>query len=90
ENNEINDDPELISELIINKNFVITGTLERMTRNEAAKIIFSQGGRVMTGLSKNTDYLIAGKKAGSKLKKAEMLGITILDENDFLKMVQKN
>jgi DNA ligase (NAD+) len=90
EDNEINDDPELISESLINKNFVITGTLESMTRNEAAKIIFSRGGHVMTGLSKNTDYLIAGKKAGSKLKKAEMLGITVLDEDDFLKMVQKN
>lgn len=67
--------------------FVITGTLEKYKRNEAKEIIEGLGGRVSGSVSKKTDYLLAGAEAGSKLEKAQELGISILDENDFEKMI---
>jgi DNA ligase (NAD+) len=60
--------------------FVITGTLPTMSRDEAKALIESHGGKVTGSVSKNTDYLLAGEKAGSKLTKAQSLGIAILDE----------
>jgi len=62
------------------KTFVITGTLPKMTRDEAKHLIQSAGGKVSGSVSSKTDYLIAGEKAGSKLRKAEKLEIVILDE----------
>jgi DNA ligase (NAD+) len=62
------------------KTFVITGTLPTLSRKEAEEIILSFGGKVSGSISKNTDFLLAGEKAGSKLKKAQDLGITIIDE----------
>ncbi len=66
--------------VLTGKNLVITGTLPRMTRDEAKELIQSAGGKVTGSVSSKTDYLIAGEKAGSKLRKAEKLEIVILDE----------
>ncbi len=68
------------------KTFVITGTLPNYKRTEAAAIIESLGGKVASGVSKKTDYVLAGEEAGSKLTKAQSLGITIIDENEFENM----
>jgi len=71
------------------KTFVITGTLPTMSREEAKAKIEANGGKTTGSVSKNTDYLIAGDKAGSKLDKAESLGVAILNEAIFLKMCDK-
>ena len=63
--------------------FVLTGSLTRMTRNEAAARIKALGGKVTGSVSSRTDYLVAGEKAGSKLRKAEKLGVKVLDEEQF-------
>ena len=68
------------------KTFVITGTLPNYKRTEAAAIIESLGGKVASSVSKKTDYVLAGEEAGSKLTKAQSLGITVIDENEFEKM----
>lgn len=62
------------------KSFVLTGGLEGLTREEATRMIEEQGGKVTSSVSKKTDYLVAGENPGSKLAKAQELGITILDE----------
>ncbi|HZG38882.1 MAG TPA: helix-hairpin-helix domain-containing protein, partial [Nodosilinea sp.] len=66
------------------KTLVLTGTLPTLTRPEATEIIEAAGGKVTSSVSKATDYLVAGEKAGSKLAKAESLGISILSEADLL------
>lgn len=68
------------------KTFVLTGTLEGLTRTEAQKLIEEGGGKVTSAVSANTDYVVAGEKAGSKLDKAQALGITILDKNQLLQL----
>ena len=68
------------------KTFVITGTLPTMTRDEAKDLIRSLGGKVAGSVSKKTDYLVAGEKAGSKLAKAEQLGISVLSESDLQRL----
>lgn len=65
------------------KTFVLTGTLENYTRTEAAKLIKDRGGKVSGSVSSKTDYVLAGKEAGSKLTKAEKLGVSIMTEKDF-------
>lgn len=67
------------------KTFVLTGKLEKYTREEAGENINRLGGKLTSSISKNTDFLIAGDKAGSKLTKARNLGIDVLTENDMLK-----
>ncbi len=69
-----------------NKTFVITGTLPTYKRTEAAAIIESLGGKVSSSVSKKTDYVLAGEDAGSKLTKAQALGVKIIDENEFESM----
>ncbi len=69
------------------KTFVITGTLPTMGRQEAAELIEKHGGRVSGSVSKKTDFLLAGEAAGSKLRKAQELGISILSEEDFRNMI---
>jgi len=68
------------------KAFVLTGTLPTLTREEATARIEAQGGKVTGSVSKKTDYVLAGAEAGSKLEKAQQLGIKILDEAEFLKL----
>ena len=70
------------------KNFVVTGTLETMSRDEATDRIRAEGGVFQTAVAKDTDYLVAGGKVGgSKLKKAESYGINIITEKDFLALL---
>lgn len=71
-----------------NLTFVLTGTLPNLTRPEATKIIEDNGGKVSSSVSKQTNYVLAGEDAGSKLSKAQMLGIKIIDEAAFLKMIK--
>ena len=68
--------------------FVLTGTLPTMTRNEASDIIVANGGKVSSSVSKKTSYVLAGEEAGSKLTKAQTLGVKIIDENEFLQMIK--
>ncbi|WP_269623879.1 NAD-dependent DNA ligase LigA [Prochlorococcus marinus] len=65
------------------KVFVLTGTLDSLTRDEAKELIESAGGKVSSSISKKTDFLLSGEKAGSKLKKAQELGVKIINENEF-------
>ncbi len=67
--------------------FVLTGTLPTMTRDQASEIIENLGGKVSSSVSKKTSYVLAGDAAGSKLTNAQQLGVTILDEESFLKMI---
>lgn len=68
--------------------FVITGTLPTMKRDEASSIIQSFGGKVSGSVSKKTSYVLAGEEAGSKLTKAQTLGITVIDEDKFKEMIK--
>ena len=70
------------------KQFVLTGTLESFTRDEARALIEARGGRVNSSVSKKTDYVVAGEAAGSKLDKAQSLGIAVLDEALFKEMLE--
>jgi DNA ligase (NAD+) len=71
----------------VGKTFVLTGTLSRMTRDQAKERIQALGGKVTGSVSKKTDYLVYGENAGSKLSKAQTLGIDILDEAAFEELV---
>jgi len=70
------------------KTFVLTGTLERYTRDEAGELIEKFGGKTSSSVSKKTDYLLAGENAGSKLAKAESLGVKIITEEEFDEMIK--
>ena len=76
-----------LDERFVGKTFVLTGKLESYTRDEAAKLIEDRGGRVSSSVSKKTDYVIAGEDAGSKLTKAESLGVAVLNESEFSSMI---
>ncbi len=73
--------------LLTGKTFVITGTLSKWSRKEAEELVEKAGGRAAGSVSKKTDYVLAGENAGSKLTKAEMLGVEILDEATFAQLV---
>ena len=76
---------EIADNPIKDKNFLATGKLQKYKRNDIKDIILSKGGNYLSAVSKNLDFLIAGEKAGSKLEKAEKLGIRILTEDEFEK-----
>jgi DNA ligase (NAD+) len=73
---------------ISGKTFVVTGTLEKYSREEIESLIKSMGGKSSGSISKKTDYLVAGEKAGSKLEKAKSLGVTVLTEGEFEAMIK--
>ncbi|MEP1150879.1 MAG: NAD-dependent DNA ligase LigA [Balneola sp.] len=78
---------ELASNILEGKKIVLTGSLPTLSRNEAKELIEKHGGKTASSVSKNTDYVLAGESAGSKLTKAQELGIEILDEEQFLSMI---
>lgn len=76
------------SDILKGKTFVLTGTLEHLSREEAKERIRAHGGKVSSTVSAQTDYVVAGESAGSKLEKALELGITVLNEDEFASMMQ--
>lgn len=80
--------PKAKSDILAGKTFVLTGTLQNMTRDEASSVIKSHGGKTSSSVSKKTSYVLAGENAGSKLDKAKDLGVIILTEDDFLEMIK--
>ena len=78
---------ELLSKKLDGKKIVLTGSLPTFTRKEAKELIEKHGGSTTSSVSKNTDYVLAGESPGSKLNKAQELGIEILNEDEFKKLV---
>ncbi|MEO1432684.1 MAG: NAD-dependent DNA ligase LigA [Cyanobacteria bacterium J06633_8] len=78
-----------VNQKLAGKTFVVTGTLPSLTRDEAKELIQKFAGKVSNSISKNTDFLVVGENAGSKLAKAEKLGITQLTEEELLEMVKQ-
>ncbi len=84
----MNSSAEPVGDKLVGKTFVLTGALEHFTRDEASEMIEKLGGKVSGSVSKKTSYVVAGEAAGSKLKKANELGIPVLSEEDFLTFIQ--
>tara|TARA_Y100001936_G_scaffold34065_1_gene32127 strand:- start:2843 stop:4852 length:2010 start_codon:yes stop_codon:yes gene_type:complete len=84
EEHEVN---EKSTGMLLGKQFVLTGTLSGFSRDEAKERIEFLGGRVVSSVSKKTNYVLAGKDAGLKLQKAQKLGLTIINEQEFLKLI---
>ncbi len=78
-----------VSDKFAGLTFVLTGTLPTMTRDEAEAMIIARGGKATSSVSKNTSYVLAGEKAGSKLTKAQALGVPVIDEEEFLRMCEE-
>ena len=78
-----------VGELFASKSFVLTGTLPTMSRDEASALIKQNGGKTVGSVSKKTDFVVAGEAAGSKLTKAQELGIRIISESELLEMIEK-
>ena len=78
-----------VGDLFASKTFVLTGTLPTMSRDEASALIKQNGGKTAGSVSKKTDYVVAGEAAGSKLAKAQELGVRIISENDLIEMIEK-
>ena len=82
-------DSGITSDILAGKTIVITGTLPTLSRNEAKELVEANGGKAAGSVSKKTDYVLAGEAAGSKLTKAQELGIPVIDEAEFLQMIVK-
>lgn len=81
------EEEELASNIFEGKKFVLTGSLPTLTRKEATELIEKHGGKTASSVSGNTDYVLAGESAGSKLDKAKKLGVPVLDEENFREMI---
>ncbi len=78
------------SDVLKGKTIVVTGTLPSLSRDEAEKLITDNGGKAASSVSKKTSFVLAGEKAGSKLEKANRLGIPVISQEQFLEMINKN
>ncbi len=78
---------DTVSNVLEKKKFVLTGSLPSLTRKDATDLIEKHGGKTSSSVSSNTDFVLAGESAGSKLNKAQKLGIPIIDEKEFLDMI---
>ncbi|MBP7792096.1 MAG: NAD-dependent DNA ligase LigA [Candidatus Goldbacteria bacterium] len=78
---------KIVKNVLDGKIFIFTGEMEKYSRSEASNVVKSLGGRVTTTISKNVDYVVVGRDPGSKLDKAVKLGLKIIDEKEFLKMI---
>ncbi len=87
---EIEPKAEATDQRFENMTFVFTGALEKFTRSEAAQMVQERGGRASGSVSKKTSYVIAGPGAGSKLRKAEELEVKVLNEDEFLALINDN
>lgn len=83
-------DTGIVDDVLAGKTVVVTGTLPTLSRNDAKNLIEAHGGKAAGSVSKKTNYVLAGEAAGSKLVKAQELGITIIDEAEFLQMIGAN
>ena len=87
--NIISQEEVLVSTALEGKTFLFTGTLSKFSRDQAKAMVTDNGGKNVSGVSAKLNYLVAGEKAGSKLKKATALGsVEIISEDDFLKMIE--
>jgi DNA ligase (NAD+) len=77
------------SNILADKTIVVTGSLEDLTRSQIEQLIKDNGGKVSSSVSKKTSFVVAGEDAGSKLDKARQLQIKVIDENEFLQLIQK-
>ena len=77
----------IVNSPIAGKTFVLTGTLPTLSREDAKAHLEALGGKVSSAVSKKTDYVVAGADAGSKLEKAQALGLTILDEAQLMELI---
>jgi DNA ligase (NAD+) len=80
---EVSDEPQTLA----GHSFVLTGGLENFTRDEAAAAVTARGGKITGSVSKKTSFVVVGENPGSKLAKAEQLGVTLLDEEAFTKLL---
>ena len=87
-NMKVDEENEVLEERFAGQTFVLTGTLEKYTRDEAKKIIEDFSGKVSGSVSKKTTYVLAGEEAGSKLTKAQGLGVAIITEQEFEEMIK--
>ena len=89
EENERSDIDHEQSQILSNLRFVVTGKLQNYSRSEIQNLIKQLGGNVGSNVSSRTNYLIAGEDSGSKLSEASRLGIVVLNEDDFMAMVEQ-
>ena len=80
---------KVLDNFFSNKHLVFTGTLSELSRDEAKYLAKTKGAKILSSISKKTDFLITGEKAGSKIDKATQLGVKILNEKEFLKKINQ-